>query len=312
MKKNETTNSNAEQLDLEAPRGLAKSRSGDSSDREPTKKKKMARVRKRGAETEVLTADALLPKVKAIRKRIEAGELGGIPTDFSDLDDACGGIDGLFILGGKPGVGKSALAIQIGTDAAERSDALCFIHSAEMSATQVVGRILQRYEAERGATPESAERRFEKMAKRLIIIDDPHLSPDDINQRFLTPLRHQTGLKRVLCVFDSVHVLAKYQAGTSPKTKDAIDRFLTSLRRLASTGDTHVIALAHQPKTESAGFYYSESNQFDYLADVTAVLDTSGKSGRVVRIHKNRSGPLVPEIRLRFVGHALSFSEASR
>ncbi|MBV9994518.1 MAG: replicative DNA helicase [Caulobacteraceae bacterium] len=79
----------------------------------------------------------------ASRAYAHAGSLVGVPTGLADLDRKLGGLhpSDLVILGGRPSMGKSALAGQIGARAAAAGTAVG-IFSLEMSGAQWMGRLI--------------------------------------------------------------------------------------------------------------------------------------------------------------------------
>ncbi len=72
------------------------------------------------------------------------GTIMGVPTGFTLLDRMLGGLQksDLIILAGRPGMGKTSLALSIAQNAAKRHDARVAIFSLEMSAEQLVQRLL--------------------------------------------------------------------------------------------------------------------------------------------------------------------------
>ena len=69
--------------------------------------------------------------------------LAGISTGLKALDDLLGGLvpSDMLIIAGRPGMGKSALAVNIATNAAAAGEPVA-IFSLEMSSEQIAGRIL--------------------------------------------------------------------------------------------------------------------------------------------------------------------------
>lgn len=69
--------------------------------------------------------------------------LAGVPTGFKDVDDLFHGFRGgdLIILAARPGVGKTAFALNMAVNAAKAGTTVAFL-SLEMSASQLVQRIL--------------------------------------------------------------------------------------------------------------------------------------------------------------------------
>lgn len=76
--------------------------------------------------------------------RIERGSrIAGLPTGLDDLDDATNGlIPGQMVaIGGRPGTGKTALALNIAAHVATTSDIEALVFSFEMSGTQLMERM---------------------------------------------------------------------------------------------------------------------------------------------------------------------------
>ncbi len=72
------------------------------------------------------------------------GEALGVPTSFGDLDQLCTGLQpsDFIILAGRPGMGKTALGLCIGYNAALRHNIPVAVFSLEMSKEQLAQRIL--------------------------------------------------------------------------------------------------------------------------------------------------------------------------
>ena len=72
------------------------------------------------------------------------GEIIGIPTGLADLDKLLGGFQrsDLIIIAGRPGMGKTSLALSIALQAARKWDKRVGIFSLEMSNEQVVQRLV--------------------------------------------------------------------------------------------------------------------------------------------------------------------------
>jgi replicative DNA helicase len=78
------------------------------------------------------------------RRYDDPGGLSGIPTGFADLDAVLGGLPGgsLTILGARPAMGKSAMAVNIAAHAAFRLGRPVLVFSLEMGVTDVMDRLL--------------------------------------------------------------------------------------------------------------------------------------------------------------------------
>jgi replicative DNA helicase len=74
---------------------------------------------------------------------LHPGDIWGIPTGFKDFDRITGGVQSgdLIYIAGKPGIGKSIMSMQAAVNMA-RAGIPGGIYSLEMSAHQVIGRII--------------------------------------------------------------------------------------------------------------------------------------------------------------------------
>ncbi|MBM4370747.1 MAG: replicative DNA helicase [Deltaproteobacteria bacterium] len=77
-------------------------------------------------------------------RKLGKSELPLIPTGFQDLDEKLGGLHttDLIILAARPGMGKTALALNIALHAARESKKHVVVFSLEMSAAQLVTRLI--------------------------------------------------------------------------------------------------------------------------------------------------------------------------
>lgn len=93
----------------------------------------------------IIKADKVLEAtIEDIQAKLRSdGSITGVPTGFTDVDAVTGGLQGsdLIILAARPGMGKTALALNIGTHAALKGKSVV-IFSLEMSKEQLMGRVL--------------------------------------------------------------------------------------------------------------------------------------------------------------------------
>ena len=87
-------------------------------------------------------ASGYLDRIEDLHAR--GDEIIGVPTSFSDLDKILGGLNksDLIIVAARPGMGKTALQLAIGQAAARRHSRRVAIFSLEMSAEQLVQRMI--------------------------------------------------------------------------------------------------------------------------------------------------------------------------
>ena len=124
------------------------------------------------------------------------GELPGLPTGFSTLDDKISGLNDsdLIILAARPGMGKTSLALNIALHAAKTTSKAVAVFSLEMSKEQLVTRLLSSealVESNRLRSGNLRDSDWAKLAaatsvvsKAKILIDDnPLISVADINAK---------------------------------------------------------------------------------------------------------------------------------
>ncbi|MGY5139499.1 replicative DNA helicase [Mycoplasmopsis gallinarum] len=77
------------------------------------------------------------------RRLLEEGQISGLATGYSELDNITQGMhpNELIILGARPAMGKTALALNIALNVAERKDERVILFSFEMSPDQLMSRI---------------------------------------------------------------------------------------------------------------------------------------------------------------------------
>ncbi|MBQ9881754.1 MAG: replicative DNA helicase [Synergistes sp.] len=91
------------------------------------------------------THEVLLSAMEDIEKRMAGGlAITGVPSGFRDFDSISAGLQpgGLYILAARPSMGKTALAINIAQYTAVKENVPVLIFSLEMSAEQIVQRML--------------------------------------------------------------------------------------------------------------------------------------------------------------------------
>lgn len=88
-------------------------------------------------------ADAIERRLQYLEETKDLGEAEAVMTGFADLDRQTGGLmpGTLTVLAGRPGMGKSALGLQIAIQAAQRNRPTLFF-SLEMTAEELVDRIV--------------------------------------------------------------------------------------------------------------------------------------------------------------------------
>lgn len=94
------------------------------------------------------TRELAVPVMKHIEERVERRKAGdpliGVPTGFKDFDNLTGGLNGgeMIVFAARPGVGKTSFALNIAEHAAVEARKKVGIFSLEMTAEQLMLRLL--------------------------------------------------------------------------------------------------------------------------------------------------------------------------
>lgn len=132
------------------------------------------------------TREVLVSAMADIEKRLAGGlAITGVPSGFKDFDSMSSGMQpgGLYILAARPSMGKTAFAINLAQYAAMQEKIPVLIFSLEMSAEQIVQRMLssdarvnlkQLFESKRQQSQEweALKKAAERIEKSPIFIDD--------------------------------------------------------------------------------------------------------------------------------------------
>lgn len=249
------------------------------------------RLTARGAGPEMLDAswDALVAAVVQAED-----ETHGLRSGFSSLDATLGGLEGVIVIGGLYGVGKTFLALQLAWQVAALNDAVVLFQSAEMSVGKLLSRIGRRMLAEHGASVgdiDSLQGAFKRVARRIRIEGPANLAPVRSLGGNVDALRSACGAEHAFVVLDSAHAIARRRRpGRAESFKDVLDRLLQDLRVLSDGHGACVLVLARQPKSGDArrgGFAFSGTASFEYDADVVGLL--TGAAQRAPGAAKQRA-----------------------
>jgi len=208
---------------------------------------------RRGTEDIVVLDDLLQTTMDEI-DAIQSGSAltQGVPTGFAELDEVTTGLHGghMIIIAGRPGHGKSTLALDFMRSCSIKHRMASIIFSLEMSKSELVMRLLS---AE--ATIKLADMRagrlsdddWTKMARRMSEISEAPLYIDDSAN--LTMMEIRAKARRLKQKTDLRMVVVDYlQLMTSGKRVESrqaeVGEFSRSLKLLAKELDVPVIALS--------------------------------------------------------------------
>lgn len=262
----------------------------------------------------------------------------GLKTYFKEFDEKLEGLRGIVIIGGEPGSGKTALALQIGFDTALDSVPVVF-YSFEMPKFQLVTRLFQRtgkilYRTMQGPidTIEPLERFSEakkvigKAANYIIIRDTKDFFGKSDNVavnpvfdfgeeiRQLKQVKNQFGTPP-LVIIDSLHEIPvdiKY----SGDLKKKIDYIMLNLRNMCDQTGATFLLISHQSRNGQANgglqsFLGSASIEYTVDMALTIAMPDPAKSRtddiRELIVAKNRYGTK-PKALLIFEGKYMDFT----
>jgi replicative DNA helicase len=256
----------------------------------------------------------------------------GVPTGFADLDRLLGGLQpsDLIIIAARPGVGKSSLATTIAGNAALRDNAVVAIFTLEMSAEQLVQRMIsaqtgidsQRLRLGRLEDTEWVHftRASGTLSEASIFIDD---SPSP------SPMEIRTKARRLAAEYDLDLIIVDYlqlmQAGDrrSENRVQEISYISRALKGLARELNVPVVALSQLSRAvesrENKKPQLSdlrESGSIEQDADVVMFIyrdemyneDSDRANIADIIVAKHRNGPL-DTVALRFDPSLTKFAD---
>ncbi|MCC6315298.1 MAG: replicative DNA helicase [Thermomicrobiales bacterium] len=258
------------------------------------------------------------------------GELVGVPTGFNDLDSLTGGLQrsDLIILAARPSMGKTSMALGMAYGAAVANAKTVGIFSLEMSAEQLVQRLLS---METGVDShrlrlgqiddgewDRISRAFGRLAEAAIYIDDQAgANIMDVRSK-ARRLQAEHGLD--LVVIDYLQLMS---ARRSENRVQEISEISRGLKGLARELNVPVIALSqlsravesrsdHRPMLSDL----RESGSIEQDADIVMFIyredkyeeDSDKKGIAEIIVAKHRNGP-VGTINLRFFDRTARFAD---
>ncbi|HET6602644.1 MAG TPA: replicative DNA helicase [Xanthomonadaceae bacterium] len=262
------------------------------------------------------------------------GQLTGLPTGFSDLDELTAGLQpsDLIIVAARPAMGKTSLALNMAQHAALKTKKAVAVFSMEMSAPQLAFRLISslgRVDQQRLRTGMLEDEDWPRVTSaitllseaRIFIDDTPALSPIELRSRARRLKReHDLGM----IVIDYLQLMQV--PGSKENRATEISEISRGLKALAKELDVPVIALSQlnrslESRTDKKPVMADlrESGAIEQDADLILFIyrdeyynkDSPDKGTAEVIIGKQRSGP-TGTVRLAFMGQYTLFADLSR
>ncbi|MFZ9678281.1 MAG: replicative DNA helicase [Quisquiliibacterium sp.] len=272
----------------------------------------------------------VVERVDQLYSQANQSEVTGVPTGFADLDRMTSGLQpgDLVIVAGRPSMGKTSIALNMGEHVAIDQGLPVAVFSMEMGATQLAMRMVcsvGRLDQQRLRTGRLLDddwprltSAIQKMQEAQLYIDEtPALNSLELRSRSRR-LSRQCG-QLGLIIVDYLQLMGAVSTGENRATE--ISEISRGLKALAKELQCPVIALSQlnrsleqRPNKRPVMSDLRESGAIEQDADVILFIyrdevynpDSADKGTAEVIIGKQRNGP-IGTVRLTFVGQYTKF-----
>ncbi len=258
------------------------------------------------------------------------GETIGVPTGFVDLDRLLGGFQpaDLIIVAGRPGTGKTSLALTIADYAARRHGRCITLFSLEMPAQQVLQRLVSGatgVESQRLRTGDINEEELARVARAMGELSETSIYVDDTPA--IAPMELRAKARRLQAEHPTDLIIVDYlqlmQAGVRMENRvQEVSYISRQLKSLAS--ELHVPVLACSQLSRAVESRADkrpvlsdlrESGSIEQDADVVMFIyreemyveDTFKPNIADIMVAKHRNGP-TGQVSLRFMREQARFA----
>lgn len=274
----------------------------------------------------------VVERIQELHDRDNPSDITGVPTGYNDLDQRTSGLQpgDLLIVAGRPSMGKTSLALNIGEHVAIEVGLPVAIFSMEMGGTQLAMRMLSsvgRLDAQRVRTGRLNDDEWSRLSFALgkmheapLYIDETAaLNPIDLRAR-ARRLHRQCG-KLGLIIIDYLQLMSSANPHGGENRATEISEISRSLKSLAKELSVPVMALSQlnrslegRPNKRPVMSDLRESGAIEQDADVIMFIyrdevynpDTPDKGSAEIIIGKQRNGP-IGMTRLTFLGEYTRF-----
>jgi replicative DNA helicase len=272
----------------------------------------------------------VVDRIEVLYNRDDPSDVTGVPTGFSDLDRMTSGMQpgDLVVVAGRPSMGKTSLALNIGEHVALTAGLPVVVFSMEMGASQLALRLIGsvgRLDQHKLRTGRLAAEDWEKLTTALgrlneapILIDEtPALNAIEVRSRARRLMK--TYGKLGLVIVDYLQLMQATTSGENRATE--ISEISRSMKSLAKELKVPVMALSQlnrsleqRPNKRPVMSDLRESGAIEQDADVILFIyrdevynpETQDKGVAEIIIGKQRNGP-IGTVRLTFLGEYTRF-----
>jgi replicative DNA helicase len=272
----------------------------------------------------------VVERIEELYNRDNPSDVTGIATGFTDLDRMTSGLQpgDLVVVAGRPSMGKTAFALNVGEHVALALAKPVVVFSMEMGATQLaqrligsVGRLPSQHLRTGRLQPDDWERlsaALGRLSEAPILIDEtPALTAIEIRSRTRRIMKQYGQLG--LVVVDYLQLMSATGQGENRATE--ISEISRSMKALAKELRVPVMALSQlnrsleqRPNKRPVMSDLRESGAIEQDADVIIFIyrdevynpDTQDKGVAEIIVGKQRNGP-IGTVRLTFLGEYTRF-----
>ncbi|HUF21234.1 MAG TPA: replicative DNA helicase [Burkholderiales bacterium] len=273
----------------------------------------------------------VVERIDLLYNRDNPSDVTGVPTGFTDLDRMTSGLQpgDLVIVAGRPSMGKTALALNIAEHVALEAGLPVGVFSMEMSATQLVMRMLGavgKLDQHKVRTGRLADEDWRRLTDAVGKLNEAPIQIDETAALNALELRararrlHRHFGKLGLIVVDYLQLMSAASSGENRATE--ISEISRSLKALAKELNVPVMALSQlnrsleqRPNKRPVMSDLRESGAIEQDADLILFIyrdevynpDTADKGRAEVIIGKQRNGP-IGTVMLTFQGEFTRFA----
>jgi len=272
----------------------------------------------------------VMERVDMLYHRENPSDITGIPTGFHDLDQMTSGLQegDLVVVAGRPSMGKTALALNMGEHVAAENRLPVAVFSMEMAGTQLATRMLGsigRLDQHKLRTGRLSDEDWNKLTNAVGKLHDAPIHIDETAALNALELRararrlHRQYGKLGLIIVDYLQLMSASTQGENRATE--ISEISRSLKALAKELHVPVVALSQlnrsleqRPNKRPVMSDLRESGAIEQDADLILFIyrdevynpDTPDKGKAEIIIGKQRNGP-IGTVSLTFLGQYTRF-----